>query len=218
MHALLSLSLTHSYMGEGTKALAGADGLQDLARVSGDLLTEARAWNARSIALLVLGRWQDAITAADQSLHAYQDAGSREATTYALNARGVALIALGRVSEALQALEAALDDASQMENPRSEGVCLYNTAWAHWTAGEYEQAARTADRAARSLQIAGAAEAAAAQALGEAARAQTVPDPMAAADALIRAADAIGNNAEMAGRASLETQAQQLLHSAPDRR
>jgi len=34
---------------------------------------------------------------------------------------------------------------------------------------------------------------------------------------LIRAADAIGNNAEMAGRASLEMQAQQLLHSPPDR-
>ncbi|MBM9509392.1 trypsin-like peptidase domain-containing protein [Actinacidiphila acididurans] len=218
VHALLSLSLTHSYMGQGTRALAGADRLRDLARGSGDMLTEARSWNARSIALLVLGRWQEAIEAADRSLGAYQDAGSREATTYALNARGVALTALGRVPEALRALGAALDDASQMENPRAEGVCLYNMAWAHWTGAEYDQAAQTAERAARSLHIAGAVEAAAAQALAEAARAQTIPDPTAAADALIRAADAIGNNAEMAGRASAEVQAQQLLNSTPDGR
>ncbi|MEV4196309.1 hypothetical protein, partial [Streptomyces toxytricini] len=35
-----------------------------------------------------------------------------------------------------------------MENPRTEGVCLHNLAWTHWTRGRFEEAAATAERAA----------------------------------------------------------------------
>ncbi|MBT2489452.1 tetratricopeptide repeat protein [Streptomyces sp. ISL-96] len=210
VHALLSLSLTHAYLGDGAAALAGADRLRDLARTSGDLLTEARSWNARSIALLVLGRWEEAVEAGDGAVRAYRSADSKEAVTYALNAQGIALIALGRTGEALAALEGALDEASQIENPRAEGVCLYNMAWAYWTDGRYEQATGAAERAAASLQLAGAAEAAAAQALAEAARARTVPDPRAAAGALIRAADGVGGNVEMVRPAWLIEEARRL--------
>ncbi|WP_328926722.1 tetratricopeptide repeat-containing serine protease family protein [Streptomyces sp. NBC_00190] len=214
VHALLGLSLAHSTLGDGAAALAGADRLSELARTSGDPLTEARSWNARFTALLTLGRWEETIAAGDRAVAAYRDAGVQEATDYALNAKGVALLALGRVDEALASLEAALGAASAMENPRTEGVCLYNTAWAHWTGGRYGQAAEAAERAAASLQLAGAAEAAAAGALAEAARARAVPGPREAADALVRAADSTGRNVEMVRPAWLTEEAERLRAGA----
>ncbi|MEU7551488.1 tetratricopeptide repeat protein [Streptomyces sp. NPDC044571] len=213
-HAVLSLSLAHSTLGDGEAALAGADRLSELAAASGDRLTEARSWNARFTALLSLGRWEETVTAGDRAVRAYAAAGVQEATDYALNAQGVALLALGRPEEALAPLEEALRAASAMENPRTEGVCLYNTAWAQWTLGRYGQAAETAERAAASLERAGAAEAAAAQALAEAARARAVPAPRAAADALDRAAEGAGRNAEMVPPAWLTAQAQHLREDA----
>ncbi|MFE4795344.1 trypsin-like peptidase domain-containing protein [Streptomyces sp. NPDC056708] len=210
VHAVLDLSLAHSTLGDGAAALAGADRLSELAVASGDLFTEARSWNARFTALLAMGRWEETIAAGDRAVRAYRDAGIQEATDYALNAKGVAMLALGRVAEALTSLEAALRAASTMENPRTEGVCLYNMAWAYWTDGRYGQAAETAERAATSLQLAGAAEAAAAQALAEAAHARTVPDPQAAADALDRAADGVGRNVEMVRPAWLTEEAERL--------
>ncbi|MDX3850272.1 trypsin-like peptidase domain-containing protein [Streptomyces sp. AK02-01A] len=210
IHAILSLSLAHSSLGDGTAALADADRLSALARAHGDLLAEARSWNARSTALLVLGRWEETIEAGVRAVRAYRDAGVREATNYALNAQGVSLIALGRLTEALAALEAGLQESTEMENPRAEGVCLHNMAWAYWTDGRYERAAETAERATVSFQLAGAAEAAAARALAEAARARTVPDPAAAADALVRAAEAVGHSAEMVRRDWLTAEAERL--------
>ncbi|GAA3483586.1 trypsin-like peptidase domain-containing protein [Streptomyces yanii] len=214
VHAILSLSLAHSTLGDGAAALAGADRLRELAHTSGDLLTEARSWNARFTALLTMGRWEETIAAGDRAVRAYQDAGIQEATDYALNAKGVAMLATGRVAEALASLEAALQAASAMENPRTEGVCLYNMAWAHWTDGGYGQAAGTAERAAASLQLAGATEAAAAEALAEAARARAVPDPQAAAAALARAADGVGGNVEMVRPAWLIEEAGRLRGEA----
>ncbi|MEU6867600.1 trypsin-like peptidase domain-containing protein [Streptomyces sp. NPDC046876] len=213
-HAVLSLSLAHSTLGDGEAALAGADRLGELAAASGDRLTEARSWNARFTALLTLGRWEETIAAGGEAVRAYAAAGVPEATDYALNAQGVALLALGRPEEALAVLAEALTAASAMENPRTEGVCLYNTAWAHWTLGRYGQAAETAERAAASLDRAGAAEAAAAQALAEAARARAVPAPRDAADALDRAAQGAGRNAEMVRPAWLTAQAQHLREDA----
>ena len=211
VHAILSRSLAYSYRGDGAAALVDANLLDELARASGDLLTEARSWNARSIALLTLGRWEEAIAASDRAMHVYRHAGSKEAITYALNAQGIALIALGRITEALDALEAARHDASQMENPRAEGVCLFNMAWAYWAGGQYGQAEETAKRATVSLQIAGAAEATAAKAFAEAAHARSASDLRAAARALVRVADSIGQNAELLRPSWIIAQAQ-LLH------
>ncbi|MFF3859440.1 tetratricopeptide repeat protein [Streptomyces sp. NPDC002209] len=213
-HAALSLSLAHSTLGDGEAALAGADRLGELAAASGDRLTEARSWNARFTALLALGRWEETVAAGDRAVRAYAAAGVQEATDYALNAKGVALLALGRPEEALACLEEALRAASAMENPRTEGVCLYNTAWAQWTLGRYGQAAEAAERSAASLHRAGAAEAVAAQALGEAARARMVPAARTAADALDRAAQGAGGNVEMVRPAWLTAQAEQLRDHA----
>ncbi|MFE5537569.1 trypsin-like peptidase domain-containing protein [Streptomyces sp. NPDC056492] len=213
-HAVLSLSLAHSTLGDGEAALAGADRLGELAAASGDELTRARSLNARFTALLTLGRWEETIVAGERAVGAYAAAGVQEATDYALNAQGVALLALGRPEEALSRLEGALRAASAMESPRTEGVCLYNIAWAQWTLGRYGQAAEAAERSATSLERAGAAEAAAARALGEAARARLVPAARQAADALDRAVRGAGGNVEMVRPAWLTAQAEDLRDQA----
>ncbi|MGW4690358.1 trypsin-like peptidase domain-containing protein [Streptomyces sp. NPDC004244] len=213
-HAVLSLSLAHSTTGNGQQALAGADRLAAIASAAQDPLTEARAWNARFTALLTMGRWEETIAAGDRCVRAYEIAGVQEATDYALNAKGVAQLALGRPAEATASLEEAFRAASTMENPRTEGVCLYNLAWTQWSEGRFEQAAQTAERAAASLQRAGATEAAAGEALAEAARARAAADLGTAADALVRSARGVGRNVEMVRPAWLTEEAQTLRATA----
>ncbi|MFD7016009.1 trypsin-like peptidase domain-containing protein [Streptomyces sp. NPDC059928] len=209
VHALLSLSLAHSYRGDGESALAGADRLTELARASGDPLTIARAGNARTIALLTLGRWQETADAGVETARAYRAAGSREAIAYALNAQGMALLGLGDPARAAPVLEEALHEASLMENPRAEGVCLLNLAWAYWCDDRHDLSATTAERASAALQIAGASQEAAACSLAEAARALPTA-PQAAADALTRAAASLDGNAEVVAPAWLVARAGQL--------
>lgn len=209
VHALLSLSLAHSYLGDGESALTGADRLATLATESGDLLTSARAGNARTIALLTLGRWQETTEAGAETARAYRAAGSQEAIAYALNAQGIALLALDAPAQAASVLEEARHEASLMENPRAEGVCLFNLAWAYWQDARTEEAATTADRASTALQIAGAAEESAARTLAEAARALPT-SPRTAAAALLRTAAALESNAEVIAAAWLSDQARRL--------
>ncbi|MFG3286718.1 trypsin-like peptidase domain-containing protein [Streptomyces sp. NPDC048111] len=193
VHALLSLSLAHSYLGDGSSALTVADRLTELAVTGGDLLTRARAGNARTIALLTLGRWQETADAGAETARAYRAADSREAIAYALNAQGIALLALDAPDRAAAILEEARHEASLMENPRAEGVCLLNLAWAYWCDGRAGESATTADRASAALDIAGATQAAAARALARAAHAL----PTAPAEALAEAAAALDGNAEV---------------------
>ncbi|MFW6693525.1 trypsin-like peptidase domain-containing protein [Streptomyces sp. MAR4 CNX-425] len=195
-HALLSLSLTHSYLRNGESALAGADRLTTLAAASGDPLTVARAGNARTIALLTLERWRETVESGSETVRAYRAAGVREATAYALNAQGLAFVALAEPGRAVTVLEDALREASLMENPRAEGVCLLNLAWACWCDGADAESAATADRAAAALTSAGAAQAEAARLLAEAARTRA-NDPGAAADTLDHAATYLDGNAEV---------------------
>lgn len=209
IHALLSLSLAHSYLGEGESALVGADRLATLASASGDLLTTARAGNARTIALLTLGRWSETNDAGAQTARAYRAADSQEAIAYALNAQGIALLALDDPEQAASVLEEARHEASLMENPRAEGTCLFNLAWAYWQDDRSEEAAATAERASTAFQIAGAAEEAAARSLTEAARALPTA-PQTAAAALLRTAAALGRNAELIVPAWLSDHARRL--------
>lgn len=209
-HAILSLSLSHSYLGDGTAALAGADQLFVLARRHNDPLTLARHWNARMTALLVLGRWQETITAAESAVRAYRSSGIPEATGGARNAQGLAHLMLDRIPEALDALAEGLRLASEAENPRSEGICLTNLACAHWASGDHEQAARVADRAAAALRLAGAGELPTAEALASAARARASADLRKAAEQLTGSARTAVRNAEIIKPAWLLAQAQQL--------
>lgn len=150
------------------------------------------------------------IPAAERTVRSYRAAGSLEAIAYAWNAKGIALVALGRAADALDVLQAARQQASELEDSRGEGVCLYNLAWVYWVDGQHGPAADTADRATVAFQLAGASEAAATQALAEAARAREA-DPRTAAGALHRAAGATGANAEIIRREWLSGQAELLL-------
>ncbi|MET7401004.1 hypothetical protein ABZS66_46745 [Dactylosporangium sp. NPDC005572] len=208
VHALLSLSLAYSYLGDGAAALALGEELAALA--GADRLTYARSWNARSLALQVLERWEEAIEAGRNAVAAYAAADIGEATAGAYSVQGVALVALGRPDEALEAFQAGCEFASGMENPRTEGLCLFNAAWAQWTAGRRAAAARTAERSNRSLSIAGAPEAAAAEALAKAATAAADGNPHTAATALDEAAAILGDNAETIPASWLHTEATRL--------
>ncbi|MGQ4733194.1 MULTISPECIES: trypsin-like peptidase domain-containing protein [Streptomyces] len=212
-HALLSLSLTHSYLGDGERALEGAERLAAIADASGDLLTTARAGNARTIALLTLCRWQDTIAAGAETVRAYRASGTPEAIAYALNAQGIAFVALDAPAEGASLLEEACHEASLMENPRSEGVCLLNLSWAYWCDGRHQQSADTAERAATVLRIAGSAEEEAARSLAEAARVRSRA-PQDAAAALRRAAAALDGNAEIVAPAWLTDHADRLAARA----
>ncbi|OKI49079.1 hypothetical protein [Streptomyces sp. MJM1172] len=101
-----------------------------------------------------------------------------------------------------------------MENPRTEGVCLYNLAWTHWTDDRYEEAAGAADRSAASFQRAGSPEGAAARALADAARARAAGDLAVAAEALERAAAGVGRNVETVGPEWLTREARTLRDTA----
>ncbi|QKW08931.1 trypsin-like peptidase domain-containing protein [Streptomyces sp. NA04227] len=196
VHALLSLSLAHSYLGDGRSALDGAERLTELAHEGGDLLTIARAGNARTIALLTLGRWRETVAAGAETARAYRAADSQEAIAYALNAQGIALLALDDSAQAAAVLAEARHEASLMENPRAEGVCLLNLAWAHWCNGDFDESATTAERATTALDIAGAVQKSASHSLAEAARSLPAT-PQAAAEALVNAASALDGNAEV---------------------
>ncbi|MER5946779.1 trypsin-like peptidase domain-containing protein [Streptomyces sp. NPDC001904] len=209
VHTLLSLSLNHSYRGDGDSALTGAERLAELARADGDPLTAARSGNARTIALLTLGRWREAADAGAETVRAYRAANSLEAIAYAQNAQGLALIALGEPGRAVTILLDARRAASQMQNPRAEGVCLLDLAWAYWCEGSHEECVATAERARTMLQIAGAGQSAAAGSLADAAR--TLPqNPTAAAAALDRAAAALDGNPEVIAPDWLADQARAL--------
>jgi tetratricopeptide (TPR) repeat protein len=213
-HAILSLSLTHSYRGEGTMALKTADRLRAFAEETGDAMAYARYWNARSTALLAAQQWEEVIDTADKALRAYRTAGIPESNGYARNAQGIAHLALGRVADALTAFEAGRQEGSEVQTPRIEGVCLYNAAWAHWTAENITDAAETADRAADALHRAGGAEAGAAEAVAEAARLKAAGHPHRAAAALNLAAGRSAGNAEVCPPAWLAAEADHLVRDA----
>lgn len=211
VHAILSLSLSHSYLGDGPAALAGADRLRELAREYDDTFTLARSWNARTTALLVLGRWEETIAAGENAVQAYKASGIPEASGFMRNAQGIANLALGRVPEALAALEEGRRLASEMENPRSEGVSLISLAWGHWVGGDYEQSAATAGRAMAAMQRAGgAAELPLVEGLARAAHARASADLEAAAEALDQAAHSAGRSLEIIPSTWFQTEADRL--------
>lgn len=214
VHAVLSLSLSHSSLGDGDSALAGADQLRDLAHEHDDPLILARSWNVRTTALLAQDRWEETITAAENAVQAYRDSGIQEATDFMRNAQGIAHIALGHIPEALAALEEGRRLASEMENPRTEGICLTNLAWAHWSNGDHEQSAETADRALAATQRDGTAEAAFVEPFAKAARARASTDLEAAAEALTQAAEASDRTVELINPEWLLTEADRLRHGA----
>ncbi|MEU6718979.1 tetratricopeptide repeat protein [Nonomuraea sp. NPDC046802] len=209
-HALLCLSLTHSYLGEAEAALEVADRLDRLAGETSDPMTRARASDARSAAYVVAGRWSEAIQAATESISAYQTAGVPEALGYARNTMGVAQLGMGLVDEAVHTLRQAWVEGRDVQIPRVQGMALYNTAWAHWTETRYEQAREVAGQAVAVFKVGGGVDGEVAQGLVRAVTAR-VAGELATTSTILREVAALSRgNTDLVPATWLEAEAERL--------
>ncbi len=214
--ALLSLSLSLTYLGDVAAALNLADQLSGLADKSGQPLILGRAGDARSAAQIVAGRWEEAITAAEQAVRAYEAADAPEHRGYARNTQAIGLLGQGRIAEAVELLNRARVDGSGAGSPRAEGLCLYNLAWAYWTAREYDAAADAARAAVEVLRRSGGLDLEAGENLAAAAAAMVDGDKAAAGAALGGAVIAAQGNSDLAPAQWLQTEAARLNAEAVD--
>jgi tetratricopeptide (TPR) repeat protein len=88
-----------------------------------------------------------------------------------LNVLGLAHVGLGRIEEGAGHLQQAQERAHADDNPRVEGLALFNLARVHRMKNDRAAALNTAETAQRIFSEAGGAEASAAAALAEALRA-----------------------------------------------
>jgi tetratricopeptide (TPR) repeat protein len=213
--SLLCLSLSYACLDQIPAALDVADRLHRLAEETGDPYIRARTGDARSSVYNVAGRWADAISAAEEAVASYEDAGVPEALGYVRNGQGLALLGLGRVAEAAALLTRARGDGSQVESPRAEGLCLYNLSWAHWRAGRYADARSTACEAVEAFRRSGSADVEASKELACAADAMLAGDRQAAAAALRTAATKSRGNCDLAPARWLTAEADRLGEGSP---
>ncbi|WP_160161075.1 hypothetical protein [Actinomadura sp. K4S16] len=207
-HSLMCLSLTYSYMGDGPNALAVAERLHDLAVATGDPMTRARAADAKSLACIVVKRWDDVLSAVGQSLDAYAEAGVPEALGYATNVQGLGHLGLGQVEEAMASFRTARREGEEVETPRVEGLALFNLAWAHWTTGDLEAAADAARLSHQAFLRCGGQDALAAEALASAAAASAAGrDPV---PGLLRCADLSTGNTDLVPGEWLTAEAERI--------
>jgi tetratricopeptide (TPR) repeat protein len=196
-HSLLCLSLTHSYRGDADEALAVADRLTLLADSSASPLVRGRECDARSVACLLAGRWDDCVAAADAAVDAYVRAGVPEALGYVRNVRGLAQLRQGRIEEAVGSFEESRSDGVQQNSERLQGLALLNRAWAAWLAADLATAEDAAGRAGVALRGSARSDADAATALRAAAIARRTGAPADAARHLATMADLVVGNADV---------------------
>ena len=196
-HSLLQLSLALTYLGDVPAASEVADQLERLAGQPGEPLILAQASNARSAAYIVDDRWAEAITTGELAVQGYEASGVPEALGYARNAQAIALLGLGRVDEAMPLLDRARADGVEVQSPRTEGLSLYNLAWAHWMAGRHGAARDAARNAADAFRRSGGADVGASERLADAAAAMVSGDRQAARTALIQAARSSQGNTDL---------------------
>ena len=212
-HSLLCLSLLYSYLDDHAAALDIADRMDALAQETGEPTIRGRAGDARSAACFVAGRWEDTISAAEQAVAGYEDAGVPEALGYARNVQGLALLGLGRVTDAVVLFVRGRGDGSHVESPRAEGLCLYNLSWAHFLVGEYADACTAAREAVDAFRRCGGADVAAGEALDQAGAAMLANDVPAARAALAAAASKSEGNSDLAPARWLTAEAERLAQA-----
>jgi tetratricopeptide (TPR) repeat protein len=208
--ALLTLSLSHTYLGQVPEALKVAAQLERLARDSADPEILGHAGDARSVAYIVAERWDDAFSAAGHAIDAYTSAGIRDALGYPGNVQGIARLGQGRIEEAVALLTRARTNGATGESPRAEGLCLYNLAWAHWMAPRFDAAENAALDAFEAFSRAGSPDVAASEELARAATAMVKGDKQTAGEALTRAAEASRGNPDLSPAGWLLAEADRL--------
>jgi tetratricopeptide (TPR) repeat protein len=214
-HSLLCLSLTYSYLNDIPAGLEIADRMDLLAEHTNHPMIRAQAGDARSAAYIVAGRWADALAAAEHAVASYEQAGVLEALGYARNTQGIALLGMGRLADAIALLRQARSDGTQVESPRAEGLCLYNLAWAYWTAGRHVDACDTANQATEAFRRSAAADIDAAESLVDAARAAVADDRPTASAALRTAASKSRGNSDLVPAAWLLAEADRRSTRSP---
>ncbi|MFJ4953687.1 tetratricopeptide repeat protein [Streptomyces sp. NPDC088760] len=86
-----------------------AEAAREAARLAGNRLGEAIAWDHLGLALEAVGRVEEAIDAHTRARDLYQTAGDRDGEAGAWNNLGLSLVAVGRVEEAIDAHTRARD-------------------------------------------------------------------------------------------------------------
>ncbi|MFC3408311.1 tetratricopeptide repeat protein [Streptomyces lusitanus] len=125
------------------------------ARLAGDRLNEANAWNSLGNALLVAGRPGEAIEAHSQARYRYQAAGGRHDEAVAWGNLGNALRAAGQVDDAIDAHARARDLYQAAGDRHREAMAWDNLGNALQEAGRTGEAIDAHTRARDLLQAAG---------------------------------------------------------------
>ena len=116
-------------------------------REIGDRREEARAANALAFTYVVLGRYEEAVSALLDSLELQRGAGRRYGEAVALCNLAEAYVELGRHEEAIARSQEALAIAREIDAVRDEGYALHNLGRAHLGQGHLAEAADLFDQA-----------------------------------------------------------------------
>jgi DNA-binding SARP family transcriptional activator/Tfp pilus assembly protein PilF len=113
----------------------------------GDRREQARAANNLAFTYLVLGRYQEAVTALLGALELQREVGRRYGEGVALCNLGEAYLELGRHEEAIARSQEALAIVREVGSVRDEGYALYNLGRAHLELGHPDEASDLLDQA-----------------------------------------------------------------------
>jgi tetratricopeptide (TPR) repeat protein len=124
-------------------------------REIGDRRDEARAANNLAFTYVVLGRYEEAVTALLDSVELQREVGRRYGEGVALCNLAEAYVELGRYDEAIARSEEALAIAREVDSVRDEGYALHNLGRAYLEQGRLAEAVDLLGRALAMHQSAG---------------------------------------------------------------
>ncbi|WP_431683783.1 tetratricopeptide repeat protein [Kitasatospora sp. KL5] len=113
----------------------------------GDRYSEGSALTNLGVALMEVGRFDDAIDAHNRALAIYRDLGDRHGEGSALTNLGVALMEVGRFDDAIDAHNRALAIYRDLGDRHSEGSALTNLGVALMEVGRFDDAIDAHNRA-----------------------------------------------------------------------
>jgi tetratricopeptide (TPR) repeat protein len=161
-------SLICSYRGNLREALDRAQRALSLSQLVGATNWQGLAYDGLSLASLALGDFTNVFKYGEEALAMYHKGTWEHTVVYVLNVLGLAHLGLGRIEEGADCLQQARTQAHADDNPRVEGLALFNLARAYRMKNDRAAALNASETAQRIFSEAGGAEAGAAAALAEA--------------------------------------------------
>ena len=116
-------------------------------REIGDRREEARAANSLAFTYVILGRYEEAVTALLDALELQREVGRRYGEGVALCNLAEAYVELGRYDEAIARSQEALAIAREVGSVRDEGYALHNLGRAYLEQGRLAEAVNLFDQA-----------------------------------------------------------------------